>query len=168
MAFKLSIEKSELNGPALLPAGWYTLQFKNFRPKLSKDGESVSLNAELAVVSPEEHAGRRIFAGLNTKMAWMWPDFVHATGMEMEEIQDANVGTEKAQLTIPGVFDGQETSPDDPSKWTYQGPLLNATLEVELAEIPEKDGYKAKNEIRQYKCAVEGCTMRHSTNLIRG
>ena len=100
-------------------------------------------------------------------MAYMWPDFVHATGLEMEVVQDADAGTEKQNLTIPGVFENSDTNPDEPEKWKYQGPLLNKTLEVELAEIPAKDGYKAKNEIRQFKCAIQGCTAKHSTNLIR-
>jgi hypothetical protein len=167
MAFKMSFNKEELGGALPVPAGWYSVQIKNFRPKKSKDGESLSLNAELAIVNNSEYDGRRVFAGLNTKMAWMWPDFVHATGLEMEEVQDEFAGTEKANFTIPGVFEGSDTHPDEPSQWKYLGPLLNKTMEVELANIPPQDGYKAKNEVRQYKCAVTGCTEKHSTNLIK-
>lgn len=167
MAFKMAFNKEELGGALPVPEGWYTLQIKNFRPKKSKDGESVSLNAELAIVNNSEYEGRRVFAGLNTKMAWMWADFIHATGLDMEEVQDEFAGTEKANFTIPGVFEGSDTHPDKPSQWKYLGPLLNKTMEVELANIPPTDGYKAKNEVRQYKCAVAGCTEKHSTNLIK-
>lgn len=172
MAFQMSFSKEELSGKPPVPAGWYQLQIKGFKPKAAalKPGEtessSLSLNCELAIVNHPDHEGRRVFAGLNTKMFFMWPDFVHATGLEMEVIQDEFAGTEKENLTIPGVFENADTHPDDPSTWKYLGPLLNKIMEVELAEIPAEGSYKAKNEIRQYKCAVPGCTMKHSTNLI--
>lgn len=172
MAFKMSFSKEELTGKPPVPAGWYTMQIKGFKPKAAKpkgdetESGSVSLNAELAIINHAEHEGRRVFPGLNTKMVWMWPDFVHATGLPMEEVQDANAGTEKASYTIPGVFENADTNPADPSTWKYLGPLLNKTMEVELAEVPASGGYPAKNEVRQYKCALPGCTAKHSTNLI--
>jgi hypothetical protein len=165
MAFQMSYQKEELSGALPVPAGWYTLQVKNFRPRASKDGQSVSLNAELAIVGSTEYDGRRVFAGLNSKAGFIIFNFVHAAGMQMEEIQDEFAGTEKANLTLPGVFEGSDTHPDDPSQWKYQGPLLNATMEVELAET-EYQG-KKRNEVRQFKCAVPGCTEKHSTNLIK-
>lgn len=174
MGFKMNFNKEELSGAPPLPAGWYTLQLKGFRPKAAavkpgqSESESLSLNAELSVINHPEYEGRRVFAGLNTKMAFMWPDFVHATGLSMEEVQDEFAGTEKANYTIPGVFENADTNPTDPSTWKYLGPLLNKTMEVELAEIPATAQYKAKNEVRQYKCAVPGCTEKHSTNLIKG
>lgn len=166
MAFSMGFTKEELTGAAPVPPGWYTLQFKQFRPKKSKDGESLSLNAEFAIVAPAEYENRRVFCGLNTKMAWMWSDFVHSMGLGMEEIQDENAGTEKASYTIPGAWEGQDQFPDDPTQWKYQGPLTNKTLEVELAET-EYQG-KKRNEIRQFKCAVPECKDKHSTNLIKG
>ena len=177
MAFQMGFTKEELTGAPPVPAGWYTLQFKGFKPRVTKKGtqdESLALNAEFAIVSPAEYANRRVFAGMHLKMAWMWSDVVHAMGLEMEEIQDENAGTEKARHTIPGVFEGQDAHPEDPSQWKYQGPMTNRTFEAELAEIPAgtdpKSGkaYSAKNEVRQYKCAVAGCTAKHSTNLIKG
>lgn len=171
MAFQMGFTKEELSGAPPVPSGWYVLQFKQFKPKVSKAGDSLSLNAEFSIVSPTEYENRRVFCGLNTKMAFMWPDFVHATGLEMEEIQDENAGTEKASYTIPGIFEGQDKFPEDPSQWKYLGPLTNKTFEAELAEIPAQtvDGktYKPKNEVRQFKCAVAGCTEKHSTNLIK-
>lgn len=172
MAFKMGFSQDEFTGKPPLPAGWYTVQIKGFKPKAAKlkpgetESQSLSLNAELAVINNPEHEGRRVFAGLNTKLPWIWPEFVHATGLPMEEIQDANAGTEKASYTIPGVFENADTAPDKPETWKYLGPLLNKTMEVELAEIPAEGSYAAKNEVRQYKCAVPGCTAKHSTNLI--
>jgi hypothetical protein len=173
MPFQMAFNKEELSGAPPVPAGWYTLQLKGFRPKKSAAGDSVSLNAELAVITPEEYKDRRVFVGMNTKMAFMWADFVHATGLVMEEVQNENAGTDKADYTLPGVFEGAETHPDDPSKWKYLGPLTNKTMEAELAEIPSTTNpvtnvtYRAKNEIRQFKCAVSGCSDKHSTNLIK-
>jgi len=167
MAFQMSFSKDELSGAPPVPAGWYVLQLKNFKPRASKDGASFSLNAELAIINNPEYDGRRVFVGLNTKMPRIWPDFVHATGLPMEIVQNADTGTEKEQYTIPGVFEGQDKHPDDPSQWKYLGPLLNKTMEVELAEIPATAQYRAKNEVRQFKCAVAGCTEKHSTNLIK-
>lgn len=165
MAFTMSYQKEALTGAAPVPDGWYTLQLKTFRPRASKDGQSVSLNAELAIVSPEEYVDRRVFASLNSKAAFILFDFVHALGFEMEEIQDENAGTERAAFTIPGIFDGEASNPDDPTQWKYQGALLNSTMEAEIATT-EYQG-KKRNEIRQYKCAVAGCTEKHSTNLIK-
>lgn len=171
MPFSMNFSKEELSGAPPVPAGWYVLQFKQFKPKISKQGDSLSLNAEFAILTPAEYENRRVFVGMNTKMAFMWADVIHSMGLTMEEIQDENAGTEKASYTIPGIFEGQDKFPDDPSQWKYIGPITNKTLEVELAEIPAQtvDGklYRAKNEVRQFKCAVDGCTERHSTNLIK-
>jgi hypothetical protein len=166
MAFQMGYTKDELSGAQPVPAGKYTLQLKGFRPKASKDGQSVSLNAGLAIVGNAEYDGRRVFAGLNSKAGFILFDFVHAAGLQMDEVQDEFAGTEKAKLTIPGIFDGSDANPDDPSKWSYQGPMLNRTMEAELAET-EYEG-KKRNEVRQFYCAVPGCTEKHSTNLIKG
>jgi len=174
MAYQMSFSKEELQGKPPLPEGWYQVQIKDFKPKAAKlkpgetEPSSMSLNAQLEVVNnPDpEINGRKVYAGLNTKMAFMWPDFVHATGIPMEEVQDADAGTEKASYTLPGVFENADTNPTEPEKWKYLGPLLNKVMEVELANIPAQGGFKAKNEIRQYKCAVPGCTEKHATNLV--
>jgi len=170
--FQMSFNKEELSGAPPVPASWYTLQFKQFKPKKAANGESVSLNAELSIISPAEYENRRVFVGMNTKMAFMWQDFVHAMGLQMEEVQNENAGTDKADYTLPGVFEGADDPNADPSTWKYLGPMANKTMEVEIAEIPATTGadgksYRAKNEVRQFKCAVAGCTEKHSTNLIK-
>ena len=68
----------------------------------------MSLNAELAIINNAEYAGRRIFAGLNSKAGFIIFDFVHACGLPMEEVQDELAGTEKANLTLPGFFEGSD------------------------------------------------------------
>ena len=164
--FQMGYSKSELSGSSPVPDGWYKLQLISFSPKIAgKEKDSVSLNAQMEIIQHSEHTGRKIFASLNSKAGWILQDFVHACGLEMEEIQDANAGTEAASYTIPGVFEGSDQYPDDPSKWKYQGPLTNQVLEAEVATT-EYMG-KKRNEVRQYKCAVPNCAERHSVNLLR-
>jgi len=165
MGFQMNFSKEQISGKPPVPSGPYTLQFKGFKPKTAgKEKDSVSLNAEFAIVGHSEHEGRRVFAGLNSKAAWQIVDFVHACGLTMEEVQDGNQGTEAAQFTIPGVFEGADKHPTDPEQWKYLGPLTNKTFQVELGET-EYQG-KKRNEVRQYFCAVPGCQEKHSTNLL--
>jgi hypothetical protein len=173
MGFQMSYSKEELTGAPPVPAGMYTLQFKGFKPKAAKikqgesESSSVNLNPELTIITPTEYESRKIFAGMNSKAGFILIDFVHACGLVMEEVQDENTGTEKASYTIPGIFEGSEQYPTEPEKWKYLGPLTNKTFQAEVAEIPAQDGFKAKNEVRQYICAVPGCQEKHSSNLIR-
>lgn len=178
MPFQMNFSKEELSGAPPVPAGKYTLQLKGFKPKASalKPGEteasSVNLNPELSIVGHSEYGGRRIFWNMNTKAAFLWTDFVHAMGLQMEVVQDANAGTDKQSYTLPGVFEGADDPTKKPEDWKYMGPMTNKTLEVEVAEIPagpdSKGVYRqAKNDIRQFFCKVPNCTEKHSTNLIK-
>ncbi|MDR3392462.1 MAG: hypothetical protein P4L77_12095 [Sulfuriferula sp.] len=174
MAFSMNFQKEQLTGAPPVPVGVYTLQLKGFKQKPAKikegqtESESMNLNPDVVIIGNAEYEGRKVFPGLNTKAPWIIVDFVHACGLTMEEVQNENAGTEKADFTIPGVFVGSEDPSVKPEDWKYQGPLLNATMEVELAFTPATGGYKEKNEVRQYICKVPGCTEKHSTNLIRG
>ena len=159
MPFQMSYSKEELSGTPPIPEGWYKLLVTGFKPKVAgKEKDSVSLNAQCEIVQHSEYTGRKVWPGLNSKAGWILQDFVHACGLEMETLPDGND-------TIPGVFQGSDQFPDDPSKWTYIGPLLHVVLEAELA-ITEFQG-KKRNEVRQYKCAVPGCKERHSSNLLK-
>jgi hypothetical protein len=171
MPFAMSASKEELSGAPPLPAGWYKLQVKAFKPKASAVKppatvpDSFNMNAEFEVIGNAQFDGRKCFAGLNSKAWFIIMNFVHACGLQMEELQDGNQGTEAANFAIPGVWEDSDKYPDDPSKWRYLGPLTNATFEAELAET-EYQG-KKRNEVRQFKCVIPGCTERHSTNLIK-
>jgi len=165
MAFQMNYSKEEISGKPPVPSGWYTLQVKAFKPKVAgKEKDSIQLNCETAIIGHAEHEGRKIFLGLNSKAPWIITDFVHACGLQMEEIQDGNQGTEAAQFTFPGVFENSDKFPDDPAQWKYLGPLTNKTFQAELGET-EFQGRK-RNEVRQYKCAVPNCIDKHSTNLL--
>ena len=166
MPFSMNFSKESLSGAAPLEEGWYVLMFKSFSPKLAgQNKDSVSLNAQYEIVNNanSELNGRKVFDNLNLKGAWVIQDFVHSTGIEMEPVLGPSGEVET--YTIPGVFKGMDTDPDDPTKWEYLGPLTNKVFEAEIA-ISEYNGKKS-NKIRQYKCGVAGCTERHSTNLLR-
>lgn len=174
MGFKMGFNKAELSGPPPMPDDWYDVRFVGFQPKKvgGKDGKeySVNLNAQLEVIGNPLYDGsdgsksRKVFVGLNNNAYWIYQDFVHAFGLQMEVVQNENAGTEAEDLTIPGVFEGADKFPDEPEKWKYQGPLTNKTARVELA-TKEYQGRKS-NEVRQFKCAVPDCKEKHSTNLI--
>lgn len=172
MPFAMGYSKEDLTGAPPLPAGWYKLQTKAFKPAAAKvkppatTPDSFNMNAQFEVVGHSTLDGRMCFASLNSKAGFIIVNYVHACGLQMEELQDGNQGTEAASFAIPGVWEDSDKYPEDPSKWRYLGPLTNATFEAELAET-EYNG-KKRNEIRQFKCAVTGCTERHSTNLIKG
>lgn len=168
MAFKMGFNRDDLSGKPPVPPGWYTLQFKSFKPKIAganKDG--FMLNAECVVVGNQEYDGRKVFMGLSNKAGWVLYSFVHACGLQMEPILDGNQGTEAETSFIPGTFEDIDKFPEDPSRWgKYLGPLTNKTFEAELA-ITEYQG-RHKNEVRQYRCAIPGCPEKHPTNLISG
>jgi len=171
MGFKIprmGFGKEDLSGKPPVPPGWYTLQFKGFKPKLAGENkDSYTFNPDLSIVGNQEYEGRRVFNNLSSKAGWIMQDFHHGFGVPMEVVEDGNQGTEAEQYTLAGTFEDVDKFPDDPTKWgKYIGPLTNKTAYVELA-VTEFQG-RPRNEIRQFKCSVPGCTEKHSTNLISG
>jgi hypothetical protein len=166
--FKMGFSKSQLSGGDPVPEGWYYLQFNGFKPKFPRDNkDSVNLNPEFEVVQHAEYSGRKVWPSLNSKGWWVILDFTHSFGERMDEVQDGNQGTEAAELTMPGVFDGSEQHPDNPDLWKYLGPFTNKVIYAEVAIVPKFSGNGNRNDIRQYKCAVTDCEDRHSTNLLK-
>lgn len=165
MPFNMSFSTESLAGKPPVPAGWYTLRLSGFKQEGSKNKDSVNLNPQIEVINHPEYDGRKVFETMNTKGSWVIRDMVHACGQHMVELQDGNQGTQAANWTMPGVWNKIDQFPDDPSKWEYLGPLTNAVFEAELYE----DDYNGKksNKIRQFKCILPGCQVKHSTNLAR-
>ena len=171
MAFKMGMSREDLSGPPPVPAGIYTLEVAGFRPKLSKQGDSLNFNAEFTIEHPE-YDGRKIFHPLNTKFAVAIRDFVHATGIDMEKnIVKNDEGEDVEEFNLPGTFKDADKYPDDPTKWgAYMGPLLKKKFKAEVVET-EYNG-KKKNEIRCFFCELSNCAtmypdMKHSQNLIK-
>lgn len=165
MPFNMNFSKEQLSGKPPVPAGWYQLRLTGFKPKVvGKDGDkSISFNPQIEVINNPEHDGGKVWENLNSKAGWIINDLCHACGQPLVEVQDGNQGTEAASFTMPGVWINSDTSPEEPEKWEYQGPLMNAVFEAETT-ITEYNGKKSA-KIKQYKCSIPGCTMRHSTNL---
>lgn len=134
----------------------YELSFKGFKPKKSKNGDSINLNATLEVVNDPQFSGAVVFAGLNTKIDSWIQDFVHAFGLAINE-----------DGSIPGDFEGD---PNDPSTWKYVGPLQGRVLRAEV--MPTSFEGRQRNEINRYICAVPQCATKfpdisHSMNMIK-
>lgn len=147
MAFKMGFSKDELKGQEPVPSGVYTVQFVGFRPKLAKSKDSINLNAEVKIIGHPDYENRRIFAGLNTKIAAWIQDFVLSFGIEMEDMAGDNP-------RIPGEFDGDRAKfkEDDPTTWKYEGPLTGRTAQWEVG-VKEYEG-KLSNVPRMFIPAI--------------
>jgi len=153
MAFKMKFSKDQLKGPEPVPPGIYTVRFDGFKPKLSKDGNSINLNAQVSIINNPNFDNKKLFAGLNSKIPSFMQDFVHSFGLEMEEQLSDNP-------SIPGNFDGDPAAfrENDPSTWKYVGPLLGRTAQWEVS-LKEYQG-NVQNDIVSFICAVDGCASR--------
>ena len=169
MAFKMGLTKEDLSGPPPVPPGIYELQVTGFRPKVSKNGESLNHNGEFTVYGNPAFENRKVFDSLNTSFSSM-RDFVHACGLQMEKV--VIEGTEIQVL--PGLYEDADKNPDDPTKWgKYIGPLTNKIFKAELCIVPGWQGGRDRNAIKMYFCAVPNCAtlepdLKHSTNLVKG
>jgi hypothetical protein len=179
MAFDMGFSRASLTSP-IAQTGLYELQVNGFRPKLTKKGDGVNYNVETTIVNnpgftangaPLE--GIKVFHPLSTKFSIAIWDFVHACGLEMEEVLvpgDAQTD-QHTTLVLPGVWEGAAANPEDPSQWgEYKGPLLNVIFKADVIESSFNG--KPKNEIRAFLCALDGCAerypdVRHSNNLCK-
>lgn len=156
---KMGVDPEQVKAPKPVQSGWYKLKLTGFRPKLSKDKQSVNLNAQLEVHDgkPEEN-GTKVFAGLNTKFARAHADFSHGFGFPLNP-----------DGTLPGDWVPDPKDPENIEKCQYRGPLLGKTMEAELA-VTSYQGNE-RNEIKQIKCKIDGChtkfpDIKHLTNMI--
>lgn len=160
MGFKFNAE--ELKGPKPASPGLVVVKFEQFRPKKSKAGDSINFNAEVSIVGGPDD-GKKVFAGLNSKIpAWI-QDFHHSFGVVIPLDEDGDP-------TFPGIFNVDQASykEDDPTTWKYAGPLVGKTAQWEIG-IKSYNG-KDSNEPRQFICAVPDCAskypeIRHSKDM---
>lgn len=158
MPFNMNFSRESLSGSDPAPSGWYQLQFKGFKQVASNNKDSINLNPQFEIINHPEHDGKKVWSTMNTKGTWVINDFVHATGNQMQAVNG-----DPDSLSIPGVFKDIDSFPDNPEKWEYLGPLTNSVFEAEVF-ISDWNGKKS-SKVKQFKCAVPGCTERHSTNL---
>ena len=153
----IKISKESLEGPKRIQPGVYSVRFDGFEPEYSKKGDSINLMPVLKIVNnPEYHDRRTGREWLNTNGGWAIVDFCHCFGSEIQGPKD--------DPEIPGEFLGM--SHPDPKTWHYQGPMLGKVGQVELAET-SVDGKGPYINVKRYLCAIPGCKVRHSDNLLR-
>lgn len=157
---KMGVDPEKIKAPKPVPGNqWYKLKFKGFRPKLSKDKQSMNFNAELEVVEHTvETNGSKVYMGLNTKFARAFVDFSHGLGFPLN-----------ADGTFAGNWEFDPKDPENIEKAQYKGPLLGRTMKAELV-VTSYQGNE-RNEIKQITCAIDGCAtkfpeIKHITSLI--
>lgn len=155
---KIRPPKESLQEKQPVPAGIYSFRLDGFSPKSSNKGDSTNLNPKLVIVNDPNFNDNRIFENLNSEAGWIQKDFCHSLGIEMEEGE-----------IFPGEFLGPNDKPD---QWSYIGPLLGRIGQCEVVLVPKQDAngnQKAgfKNSIKRYICAIPGCQVKHTANLIK-
>ena len=174
---QIAIPKSSLEPRPPMPTGLHEVMFNGFKPKLSKPQvgkeQTVNMNPELKIInSPHVDKegkplnGAKVFTSLNLAFGPGVLDFVHCFGQEMTENGD--------NVEIPGMFDGDTSSPD-PTKWgAYHGPLLGEVGKIEMAEVSVDPKFNknakpgdTRSELKRYYCRVPGCTVNHLESMIR-
>lgn len=165
MAFQMKVSNEKLEGQDIIPAGQYEVKLVAFKPSKSKGASaSTNLNAIMEVIGHPEFAGRKLFDSLNVGGSFTWPDFSHAFGLPME--------TDGTASWLAGAWDGDPAKfkEDDPTTWSYKGPLVGRVGKIEVAV----DNYNGKdnNKIRRYFCAIPQCEqkfpkVRHIQDLLK-
>jgi len=159
MGVRISVSKEQMESRKPVPTDIYDVILKGFKPKLAKSGQSTNLQPILAVTNHKTLNGNRIFDNLNTNAGFYHEDFVHCFGLPMEQ-----VGPE--EFAIPGEFMPDPSDPQNPAKWTYNGPLIGRVGKVEVV-MGKDDKGKDRSQIKRFLCAVTGCQKKHSENLIK-
>ena len=151
---KMGVSKDALEGLPPLPPGFYDFRVDGFKPKLASKGDSTNLNPQLKVInSPTGMNDRYIPFSLNTNAGFIYSDFVHCLGLEMEADGD--------QMNLPGDF--VPDSSGDVTKMQYQGPMVGRTGRCEIVASSYNNRPTAK--VKQFLCAIQGCTIKHQTEL---
>src|SRR5208337_3563718 len=153
---KLTASREEIKGLPLLKEGMLTVRLDGFKPKFSKDRQSVNLNPQMKVINHAEYNDRVVFENLNTKAKWIWKDFCHAFGIPLLELPGGDI-------EFPGDFGGAE---DNPEGWQYRGPLLGQQAQLYIIQADNTKG-SDNNKVKFYVCRVPGCTEKHSANLAK-
>jgi hypothetical protein len=152
---KITVNKESLEGLPSLPAGTYDVRLDGFKPRKSKKGDSVNLNAIFKVINNPTYNDREIWLNCNTSFPPAMYDMAHGMGVPFE-------AEDTADPQFPGEFQGPD---DDPSKWNYIGPLIGRTGQIEVAD---KDNGKGgtNSGVKRFFCQVAGCTGRHKDSLL--
>lgn len=153
---KMGVSKDALEGKPPLPAGVYDFRVDGFKPKFSKDKNSTNLNPVLKVINnPNGLNDSNIFFSLNTNAGFIFPDFVHSLGLQMD--QDGE------EFNLPGDWIPDPGEPTNQEKYKYQGPMVGRTGRLEI--VASSYNGKVQGKVKQFFCAIPGCTHKHQTEL---
>ena len=159
---KLSFSKDQLEGKSFAnpPAGIYEFTLDGFKPKAAKqkDGKqaSVNLRPTLRIVNHPQLTGTEIYTWCNTSFPAELYDLSHSLGVPFD-----GDGTDNASM--PGEFVGPD---DDPSQWSYIGPMVGQVGKLEIADTTDQKGAPC-TAVKKYFCRVQGCTAEHRDSLLR-
>ena len=151
----MGVSTESLKGLPLLPPGIYHFRFDGFKPKLSKGKDSTNFNADLKVINHPSLNDSQIFCSLNSKAGFIQLALVHSLGLQMEVEGDT--------AYMPGKFLEDTSDPDNVEKWQYDGPMKGRTGRLEVYERSYQN--KKQSTIKQFFCAIAGCTEKHPTEL---
>lgn len=156
---RMGVDPEDVKAPKPVEAGWYKLKLTGFKPKTSKDKQSINYNAVLEIVDarPDQN-GTKVFAGMNTKFARLHADFCHGLGFPLNP-----------DGTLPGDWIPDAKDAENVDKFQYRGPLMGKVMEAELATTTYQGN--ERNELKQIRCKLDGCAtkfpdIKHLTNLI--
>lgn len=155
MSPKMSFSKESLEQKPALNEGLYELRLEGFEPKKSKSGTSTNLNPIIKVINHPTETGRKVYDNLNSGAAWIIEAFCHSFGLEL--VPDGNGG-----FNMPGDFNGPE---DDPSQWSYAGPLTGCVSKAFLKQTVYNNQTNAK--VDQWVCSVPNCQKKHPSGLAK-
>jgi hypothetical protein len=164
MPFK--VDTSKVEGQEVFPPGIYDFKLVGFKPKKASTG-SINLNARFEMINHPDHAGKKVYDGLNEGAAFYWTDFCHALGLPME-----TDGQKDGNSWLPGEFYGYDANhkEDDITTWEYKGPLVGRVAKIEIA-VGNYQG-RDNNKIKRYFCALPDCAVkfpkiRHIEDLLK-
>lgn len=137
---RITVSKEKMKGREPHPAGIYEFRVSGFKPKLSKNGDSVNLNPVLQIINHPKLNGKRLFFNMNTNAGWLLSAFCNNIKTPMVPTSDG------ASFDLPGEFNGPQT---DPTKWVYAGPMLGRTGKCELGLVDDTKGGQ-RNELTKF------------------
>jgi len=109
----------------VLPVGYYTAMITSSESKPTKSGTGTILNLRFDILEGE-HKGRIVFVGLN----------VYNQNKVAENIAQSELGSICRAVNVMQLTDSSQ--------------LHNRPMKIKLAIQPAKDGYDAKNVIKEY------------------
>jgi hypothetical protein len=130
-----------------------------------RDRSAVNFNAQMQVISNGQASDTVVTHWVNANSGRIQKDFCHCFGVEMEKGVDG-------EEYFPGGFEPDQKDPNDPTKWVYQGPLINRIGRVEVApkEVISTKTNKPVTymNIKRFFCALgSACHEQHSEDLLR-